>query len=85
FSRYEKKNQYTHIILDDQPLEAQKEKSQWFGNQIHSKDQYGFEDINIIRLFGNDIIDLDEGVLVGRDNIVVIRKTFGRTKIVVPI
>ncbi|CQR25768.1 membrane protein [Streptococcus varani] len=85
FSRYEKKNQYTHIILDDQPLEAQKEKSQWFGNQIHGKDQYGFEDINIIRLFGNDIIDLDEGVLVGRDNIVVIRKTFGRTKIVVPI
>lgn len=85
FSRYEKKNQYTHIILDDQPLDARREKSQWFGNQNHSKDQYGFEDINIVRLFGNDIVDLDEGVLVGRDNIVVIRKTFGRTKIVVPI
>lgn len=85
FSRYEKKNQYTHILLDDQPLEAHREKTQWFGNQDHSKDQYGFEDINIIRLFGNDIVDLDEGVLVGRDNIVVIRKTFGRTKILVPI
>ena len=85
FSRYEKKNQYTHILLDDQPLEARREKTQWFGNQDHTKDQYGFEDINIIRLFGNDIVDLDEGVLVGRDNIVVIRKTFGRTKILVPI
>lgn len=85
FSRYEKKNQYTHILLDDQPLEAHREKTQWFGNQDHSKDQYGFEDINITRLFGNDIVDLDEGVLVGRDNIVVIRKTFGRTKILVPI
>ena len=85
FSRYEKKNQYTHILLDDQHLEAHREKTQWFGNQEHSKDQYGFEDINIIRLFGNDIVDLDEGVLVGRDNIVVIRKTFGRTKILVPI
>ncbi len=85
FSRYEKKNQYTHILLDDQPLEARREKTQWFGNQDHTKDQYGFEDINIIRLFGNDIVDLDEGVLIGRDNIVVIRKTFGRTKIVVPI
>ena len=85
FSRYEKKNQYTHILLDDQPLEARHEKTQWFGNQDHTKDQYGFEDINIIRLFGNDIADLDEGVLIGRDNIVVIRKTFGRTKIVVPI
>ena len=85
FSRYEKKNQYTHILLDDKPLEARREKTQWFGNQDHTKDQYGFEDINIIRLFGNDIVDLDEGVLVGRDNIVVIRKTFGRTKILVPI
>ena len=85
FSRYEKKNQYTHILLDDQPLEAHREKTQWFGNQDHSKDQFGFEDINMIRLFGNDIVDLDEGVLVGRDNIVVIRKTFGRTKILVPI
>ena len=28
FSRYEKKNQYTHILLDDQPLEAQREKTQ---------------------------------------------------------
>lgn len=85
FSRYEKKNQYTHIILDNHPLEARREKSQWFGNQDHSKNHYGFEDINIIRLFGNDIVDLDERVLVGRDNVIVIRKAFGRTKIVVPI
>ncbi|MTB65024.1 hypothetical protein GGG87_08440 [Streptococcus sp. zg-86] len=85
FSRYEKRNQYTHIILDDQTLEAKKEKTQWFGSQNHSQDSYGFEDVNIIRLFGNDVVDLDETVLVGRDNIVVVRKTFGKTKIIVPI
>ncbi|MGT2710840.1 cell wall-active antibiotics response protein LiaF [Streptococcus oriscaviae] len=85
FSRYEKRNQYTHILLEDEPLEAKKEKTKWFGNQDHSQDKYGFEDINIIRLFGNDVVDLDEAVLVGRDNIVVIRKTFGKTKIIVPI
>lgn len=85
FSRYEKKNQYTHIVLDNQSLEAQKEKSQWFGSWNHSQDYYGFEDINIIRLFGNDVVDLDKTVLVGRDNMVVIRKTFGQTKIIIPI
>lgn len=85
FARYEKRSQYNRVILDERPLEMNREKSQWFGNQEHSLDRYGFEDLNIIRLFGNDIVDLDETALVGRDNILVIRKTFGRTKIVVPI
>lgn len=85
FSRYGKKNQYTHVILDQQSLHAKRTKNQWFGNQETNQDTYGFEDINIIRLFGNDVIDLDEQALSGRDNIVVIRKTFGRTKVIVPI
>ncbi|MBF0778450.1 cell wall-active antibiotics response protein LiaF [Streptococcus cuniculi] len=85
FSRYEKRNQYTHLHLEDTALEAHKQKTKWFGNQDHSQDSYGFEDVNIIRLFGNDVVDLDETILVGRDNIVVVRKTFGKTKIIVPI
>lgn len=85
FSRYEKRNQYTHVIFNDHALVAHKEKNRWFGNQNHSQDQYGFEDINLVRLFGNDVVDLDQTVLVGRDNIVVIRKTFGKTKIILPI
>ncbi|HEL9598390.1 TPA: cell wall-active antibiotics response protein [Streptococcus suis] len=85
FSRYEKRNQYTQIVFSDYALQVQKEKNRWFGNHDHSQDRFGFEDINIVRLFGNDVVDLDKTVLVGRDNIVVIRKTFGRTKIIVPI
>lgn len=85
FSRYEKRNQYTHILLDEQPLNMERRRTKWFGNQEHRRDHYGFEDINIIRLFGNDVVDLDETVLVGRDNVVLIRKVFGRTKIIVPI
>ncbi|HFI0354559.1 TPA: cell wall-active antibiotics response protein LiaF [Streptococcus suis] len=85
FSRYEKRNQYTQIVFTDYALQVQKEKNRWFGNHDHSQDRFGFEDINIVRLFGNDVVDLDKTVLVGRDNIVVIRKTFGRTKIIVPI
>ncbi len=72
FSRYEKRNQYTHIIFDDHALVAQKEKNRWFGSQNHSQDRYGFEDINIVRLFGNDVVDLDQTVLVGRDNVVLL-------------
>lgn len=85
FSRYEKRNQYTQIVFTDYALQVQKEKNRWFGNHDHSQDRFGFEDINLVRLFGNDVVDLDKTVLVGRDNIVVIRKTFGRTKIIVPI
>ncbi|MGQ7462999.1 cell wall-active antibiotics response protein LiaF [Streptococcus suis] len=85
FSRYEKRNQYTQIVFHDNALQVQKDKNRWFGNHDHSQDHFGFEDINIVRLFGNDVVDLDKTVLVGRDNIVVIRKTFGRTKIIVPI
>ena len=36
-------------------------------------------------IHGNDVVDLDETILVGRDNIVMVRKVFGRTKIVIPI
>lgn len=85
FSRYEKRNQYTQIVFNDYALQVQKDKHKWFGSQEHSHDRFGFEDINIVRLFGNDVVDLDQTVLVGRDNIVVIRKTFGRTKIIIPI
>lgn len=85
FARYEKRNQYTRILLDDESLEAKRQKSKWFGDQSHSKNHYGFEDINVIRLFGNDVIDLDEAIMVGKDNVVIIRKIFGRTKIIVPI
>lgn len=85
FSRYEKQHQYTRVLLENHPVYAQRRKSQWFGNKDYSQDYFGFEDINMIRLFGNDVIDLDQSILIGRDNVVVIRKTFGKTKIVVPI
>ncbi|HEL2576476.1 TPA: hypothetical protein TZ704_001651 [Streptococcus suis] len=85
FSRYEKQYQYSQIVLGDQHIQSQHQKSQWFGHKDHSQDQYGFEDINIICLFGNDVVDLDQTVLIGRDNVVVIRKTFGKTKIIIPI
>lgn len=85
FARYEKRTQYTHLVLDQQPVTIRRQKSQWFGNKEQLKDQLGFSDVNLIRLFGNDIIDLDEKILVGSDNIVLLRKMYGQTKIIVPI
>ncbi|NQG97362.1 hypothetical protein HO675_04585 [Streptococcus suis] len=85
FSRYQKQNQYTHLVFEDTALAVKRDKNLWFGNQDHHYDQFGYEDINMIRLFGNDVIDLDETVLTGRDNIFVVRKIFGKTKIIVPI
>lgn len=48
-------------------------------------DCYSFEDINIIRASGNDTIDLTNVIVTGMDNVIIIRKIFGNTKILVPI
>ena len=46
-----------------------------------NSDFYAFDDINIIRLTGSDVIDLSSVIVTGKDNVVIIRKVFGPTKV----
>lgn len=39
----------------------------------------------MVRLTGSDTIDLSNVIVTGKDNVVIIRKVFGPTKILVPI
>ena len=48
-------------------------------------DRYDFDDINIIRFFGTDMIDLTQVIVSGRDNVVILQKLYGPTTILVPI
>ena len=48
-------------------------------------DRYDFDDINIIRFFGTDVIDLTQVIVSGRDNVVILQKLYGPTTILVPI
>lgn len=85
FARYEKINRYSQVLVDEKILSVRREKTSWFGQQDYSQTHFGFDDVNVTRLFGNDIIDLDQAIVTGTDNVILIRKVFGKTKIIVPV
>lgn len=85
FSRYRKRNHYTYLVLDQEPVTVQKRKNKWFGGPAEGENRFAFEDMTINRLFGNDILDLEEALVQGQDNVVIIRKLYGDTKVIVPI
>ncbi len=85
FSQVKKKNRYALIRFREEELKAKPVRNQWIGDVVHESDFYAFDDINIIRLTGSDIIDLTSVIVTGKDNIIIVRKVFGPTKIYVPI
>ncbi|MEX2784421.1 cell wall-active antibiotics response protein LiaF [Streptococcus sp. H49] len=86
FSQVKKKNRYALIQFQKETLTAKPSRNQWIGAAEHtSPDTYAFDDLNIIRVSGSDLIDLTDVIVTGKDNVIVIRKVFGPTKILVPI
>lgn len=85
FSQVKKKNRYALIRFREEDLKAKPIRSQWIGSHTHDSDFYAFDDINIIRLTGSDTIDLSRVIVTGKNNVVIIRKIYGPTKIFVPI
>lgn len=85
FSQVKKKNRYALVRFREEELKAKPVRNQWIGMDTHDSDFYAFDDLNIIRLTGSDTIDLSNVIVTGKDNVVVIRKVFGPTKILVPI
>lgn len=76
-----------HIIETKEPSENHSEeivRGQWFGSQIIGSDTYEWDDINIAILAGDTIIDLGNTLLPKEDSVILIRKGFGRTRILVP-
>lgn len=60
-------------------------KQTWFGNERIGNIVYEWDDINLNILFGDTIVDLGNTLLPKKDNIVMIRKGMGRTRILVPL
>lgn len=87
FSRMQKRENYQFIHIDQAPKRVKRERMHWFGNQdyFNRGTAYPFDDINIVRVFGNDVIDLTEVALTGTDNVIVVRKSFGTTHVIVPL
>lgn len=85
FSQVKKKNRHAIIAFREQDVEAKPQRNRWIGVDQHESDYYAFDDINIIRLSGTDVIDLTNVIVSGKDNVIIIQKIFGSTKILVPI
>lgn len=65
----------------DHPL---KQKQQWLGNERIGSQVYEWDDINLDILTGDTFIDLGNTLLPKKENVVIVRKGFGRTRILVP-
>lgn len=80
-----KENQETHLVYEEE-VQIQSDKNRWLGDLQHfSQDSCQFEDINLLRVMGRDTVHLEDVILVNHDNVIVIRKAFGDTKIILPL
>lgn len=83
---FQMKEQY-HGIQLVRPQSGQRSllKSQsMFDSRDENKNIYEWDDINLVYFGGNSIIDLGNTILPSGENIVMIRKVFGRTRVIIP-
>lgn len=59
-------------------------KQSWIGNDRIGTQVFEWDDINVAILAGDTIVDLGNTLLPKEDSIVIVRKGFGRTRILVP-
>ncbi|QIL46328.1 cell wall-active antibiotics response protein [Vagococcus coleopterorum] len=60
-------------------------KRKWFGNQRIGDTVYEWDDINMTIISGDTLVDLGNTLLPKEDNVILIRKAFGRTRLLVPV
>jgi len=60
-------------------------RNPWFGDDTKTADEiYSWNDVNFTKLMGDTIFDLGNTLLPKENNIILIRKGFGHTRILVP-
>ena len=76
----------TNLIFEE-VVTVKREKNRWFGYLHHfsSYQTCRFDDINLFRLMGKDTIHLEHVILSNHDNVIILRKLVGTTRIIVPV
>lgn len=69
---------------DSLPKNAKRFKRNWLGNERIGNTIYEWDDINFSIFMGDTIIDLGNTILPKNESYIVIRKGFGKTRILVP-
>ena len=74
-------------LFFEEVVTVKREKNRWFGNLHHfsSYQTCRFDDINLFRLMGKDTIHLEHVILSNHDNVIILRKLVGTTRIIVPV
>ena len=76
----------TNLVFEE-VVTVKREKNRWLGNLHHfsSYQTCRFDDINLFRLMGKDTIHLEHVILSNHDNVIILRKIVGTTRIIVPV
>ncbi|AEB29569.1 integral inner membrane protein [Carnobacterium sp. 17-4] len=69
---------------DSLPKNAKRFKRNWLGNERIGNSIYEWDDINFSIFMGDTIIDLGNTILPKNESYIVIRKGFGKTRVLVP-
>ncbi len=69
---------------DNLPKNAKRFKRNWLGNERIGSTVFEWDDINFSIFMGDTIVDLGNTILPKNDSYIVIRKGFGKTRILVP-
>ena len=62
-----------------------RKRQKWIGNTSIGTDVYEWDDVNLTIFMGDTIIDLGNTLLPKEENIILIRKGFGKTRVIVPL
>ena len=81
-----KSSEFIMVHFDEVERDTAKlEKNKWFGNDEDTTENiYSWSDVNFTKGFGHTIFDLGNTILPKAQNVILIRKGFGNTKILVP-
>lgn len=82
---WRKKQMMMVDAVENEPKNGRRFKRAWIGNQRIGSNVYEWDDINFTILSGDTIIDLGNTILPKTDNVIMIRKGFGRTRVLVPV
>ena len=66
------------------PKNGRKQIHSWIGNEKIGDQIYEWDDINMVKFAGDTIIDLGNTLLPKSENVIILRKGFGNTRILVP-
>lgn len=80
---WRKKHMLMVETAESEPKNGRRFKRPWIGNQRIGSNVYEWDDINFTIISGDTIIDLGNTLLPKTDNVIMIRKGFGRTRVLV--